>query len=373
MKSVSNKVILFFALSLIGLSSQFIALPAHAVDFRSGDDVTIRESETINEDLYIAGGNITVTGTVNGDVLIAGGNVWIDGAVNGDVLAMGGMVSIRGVVSDDVRAAGGQVRVSGTIEDNLAIAGGSVDVASDGIVNGETTVASGDLRLSGTTQDVRAAVGNVTVAESARINGDLTYWSDGVADVSPGATITGTLQRRDIPGQEVTQSERIISFIISTLATALFAYFFILLFPNKSTALVDEARRRPGWSILWGLVFLVVVPISIFLLMISVVGIPLALVALMLYLALLYLGYLATVVIVGEWITRGVAKIQGKPREKARTAWVAPLVGAIVLAIAGLVPVIGWVAVCVAFLIGLGALITYDTRLYKSLRESRSL
>ncbi len=53
------------------------ALPALAADFRSGNEVTVASGEVINDDLYVAGGNLRIDGTVNGDLLAAGGTVTI--------------------------------------------------------------------------------------------------------------------------------------------------------------------------------------------------------------------------------------------------------------------------------------------------------
>jgi hypothetical protein len=62
-----------FAATIIGVAFACLPLAAAAADLRQGGELTIPTGETINDDLYVAGGTITVNGNVNGSVLVAGG------------------------------------------------------------------------------------------------------------------------------------------------------------------------------------------------------------------------------------------------------------------------------------------------------------
>src|SRR3989442_2144330 len=89
----------------------FLPSPTFAFVPRAGENVGF--SQTIQDDLYIAGGTVTVTGTVDGDVTAAGGTVTVMGRVSGALLAAGGTVEIGGAVGRSIPAGGGASRVSG--------------------------------------------------------------------------------------------------------------------------------------------------------------------------------------------------------------------------------------------------------------------
>src|SRR2546428_7904670 len=80
--------------------------PAFAFVPRAGENVAF--SQTIQDDLYIAGGTVTVTGTVDGDVTAAGGTVTAMGRGSGALLVGGGTVGIGGFFGPRNLAAGGE-------------------------------------------------------------------------------------------------------------------------------------------------------------------------------------------------------------------------------------------------------------------------
>src|SRR5437870_4762579 len=97
-------------LILVGLFLMLL-LPAQALaaDPRQGETVVVGPNETINDDLYAAGGTITIQGTINGDLVAAGSTITISGVVNGDVIAAGGTITISGPVRGSVRSGGGNL------------------------------------------------------------------------------------------------------------------------------------------------------------------------------------------------------------------------------------------------------------------------
>src|SRR2546422_1094583 len=80
----------------------FVPWPAYAFVPRAGENVA--SSQAIQDDLYIAGGTVTVTGTVDGDVTAAGGTVTGISRGGGAVLVAGGTVEIGGVGGRDTVA-----------------------------------------------------------------------------------------------------------------------------------------------------------------------------------------------------------------------------------------------------------------------------
>jgi len=70
---------------LVSLLTIFISSSALAFDLRQGETVTVASGEVVNDDLYIASGDIIIDGTVNGDIFAIGRSITINGRVNGGV------------------------------------------------------------------------------------------------------------------------------------------------------------------------------------------------------------------------------------------------------------------------------------------------
>ena len=68
--------------------------PVAAGDFRSETAVTVGEGETIDDDLYVGAGTVTIDGTVNGDATIGGGTVNVTGTVTGSLNVAGGTIDV---------------------------------------------------------------------------------------------------------------------------------------------------------------------------------------------------------------------------------------------------------------------------------------
>src|SRR3989442_16018405 len=105
----------------------FLPWPAFAFVPRAGENVTF--SQTIQDDLYIAGGTVTVTGTVDGGVTAAGGTLTGVSPVNGALVVAGGTVGNRGSVGRSIRAAGGAARRGWAGRARGVVAGGHGAVA----------------------------------------------------------------------------------------------------------------------------------------------------------------------------------------------------------------------------------------------------
>src|SRR5687767_4942255 len=88
-----------------------------------GSDLVITDDETVNGDVSVTGGDLTVEGTVEGDAIVVNGSAFILGTVGGDVVVTGGNVTLRNSseVSGDVIYVGG-----GITQDPGANVGGEV-------------------------------------------------------------------------------------------------------------------------------------------------------------------------------------------------------------------------------------------------------
>src|SRR3989344_6913492 len=98
-----------FGASVVAVILLALPLFAFAAEFRTGDQPSLSEGEVFVGDLYMAGGNVTVSGSVRGDLIATGGNILLSGPVSADLAAAGGSVSGLGNVSEIGRVAGGNI------------------------------------------------------------------------------------------------------------------------------------------------------------------------------------------------------------------------------------------------------------------------
>jgi hypothetical protein len=129
---------------------------------------------------------------------------------------------------------------------------------------------------------------------------------------------------------------------------------FTLVFPAYSARAADWIGREPLRSLGLGFVVLVCLPILGVLLLVTIVGIPLALILFMLYLMLLFLGWVTAALFVGR---KGLELVRSS--QPVTTAWrIGALLAAVIaLWLVGQVPWIGGWITFAALVLGIGALV----------------
>jgi hypothetical protein len=283
------------------------------------------EHETVTQhfgdDRFMAGADVRATGSTPGDAVLAGGRISTSGTVHGDEVAAGGQVDLGANVDGGVYAAGGRVHLDGKVARNARIAGGQVELGREAEVQGGLTIGGGEVDVNGRVGrylqvgagnaridghvggDVQVASGELSVGPAAIIDGALTYYGPQPATVAAGAQIKGGMHYVERKywrhgghrGFGAGAWFWLIGWII--VGSVLLA-----LWPGFSRAVTDVVRRRRGMTLLIGFAILVCTPVAIVLSMITIIGIPLALVGICLYLLLLALGYLASAAALGEWL-----------------------------------------------------------------------
>ncbi len=345
-------------------------IPALAFVPRGGQTVVF--SERLEDDLYIAGGTVDVTGTVDGDVVAAGGTVTLSGPASGGILAAGGTVRITSAIGRSLRAAAGDLTVGGRIDADAVLAGGSVTIDQAAQVGRDLVAAGGNVRvlgsiarnaflsggnvvIGGTVQgDVEVQADRVTLLPSARIQGRLRYSADRPAEIQSGALVSGGIERTP----RSTASRRYYRPFAFRFAGRVMEAFWLLAIgfvalavaPRGVPRVSERVSRHFGLSLLTGFILLVVVPVAALLVAFTVVGIPLSIVAVLLYLATLYPGQIFPAMWLGQWIMRSLG------RGSAPSPYLAMTVGVILFVVVVTVPFVGWLLRLVALLAGFGAL-----------------
>lgn len=349
---------------LIGTILGFLIVPTFvlAAEFRTNDNISVGKSEVINDDVYIAGNNITIEGTINGDLFIAGNNIDISGNISGSAYIAGSLINLSGNIDKSLKIASGNCNISGKIGTDLFIGSGSTDIKDSAIVGGEVYVASGSVLVSGKTGPIKASTENLTIKDTAQVNGNVTYWSNKDLIEEPGSTVSGEIIKKAQPANryDFSRRTRAATSIASILFTIIVAFILVLLFPKKSVSIISGWKDDFGLNLLWGLLFIILLPIAAILLMVTIIGIPFGIGLLLVFPIFLYLGKMVGIVSIGSWLAKFF-----KLKESKNIIWLGIVIGAILYALLSFVPVLGGLVKALIVLSGLGLLVKMSWELLK--------
>ena len=245
---------------------------------------------------------------------------------------------VRVVVTGRVDVRPGERTGSVVIFDGPAVIGGDV--------KGSVVALNGNVRVTGKVSDnVVAVKGRAFIDAGANVGGDV--MSSRRPVVAPGATVKG-----DVRTENFANYFRALGWFLwfawwlaVSVSVFVLGLLLLALAPRAARAGIDVARSRAGPAVAWGLAMAVGLPIVSFLVLFTLVGIPLGLIGL-LSLALLYgLGYALAALILGRALIK-------EPRGPV----LAFAAGLLILRVIDLIPVIGNLVTFAATVFGLGAL-----------------
>lgn len=324
------------AVAALGFSLGIGVVGAQPVDEPRGTVVV--ESDEMVDSIDTIAGSIVIQGTVTGDVSGVAGHVHVaDG----------------GQVDGSVEAAAGAVRIDGFVAGDVATGSGHFELTETGSVGGDVDIGAGYLTVDGQVDgDVRAGADRIALGPNTVVGGEFRY--DAVTfEQDPAATVGGSL----------TQDSRIerglmdmipditvpgwVGVVYGLLANLLLGVILLAAFPGFSRRLSSRVADQPGVSGGVGLLVLVGVPVVLILIAVTIIGIPLALLGSLGFVAVLWVAAVYGQFAVGAW-TLG--------RTGRENKWLALGIGLVGFAILGAIPVVGGLFELIALLVGLGAL-----------------
>ncbi|GEM_PF-5291436 len=147
------------SLIIITLFLFITALPADALIITNGKNITIMKTQ--NDDTYIFGQFVELSGTCNNDITVAAMEINANRSIQGDACFIGGIINIRGQIHDDLQAFGGRV-----------------DIKPNAVVRGHTIIAAGEVILD---NGVVIGDGCRIIADTLRIpHGATVFCTDGL-------------------------------------------------------------------------------------------------------------------------------------------------------------------------------------------------
>lgn len=322
--------------------------------------VTVGENAVVNDNFVRFVNTANIDGDVQGDVIIVGNSLTINGKVSGDVIAAADKITINGPVAGNVRVAGGEVVINNTVGKNVNIFAGKATLSKQALVSWSLSFFAGDIEINSPVggniygfggkvvinntvgTDVTLTLdelGEVTLMPEAVISGNFSYRGEKNAVIQTGAVINGDtvhkLVSTDIfKARKFLSQAWIYSKIIGLFALLLVGTIIISLFRKKTEAIAQTFEQNPAPKFLWGFLLLIATPLAAFILTLTIIGIPLALMLMAGYIFLLYISKIFIGLIIGQKILR--------IKKKVPLIWTMML-GVFLFFILINIPYVGWI------------------------------
>jgi len=318
-----------------------------------------------DNDLVTAGRTVRVMQEVTGDVAAAGSEITIDAPVDGYVMSAGRRLTLVGQIGNDLWAAGETVDVESPIANNAMIAGRTVHLRSNAVVGHDAHLAGNTVTAEGRVErnltigagavariganvggEVTARATRVTVMPDAVIHGNLMVRAAEPPDISPRARVMGQIRYEKTMDTEswFLWPQRWLITGVALLILGLAAVWFS---PSWAAHVATTMRTRAGASILSGIIALLLIPFAVALLAVTVIGFPLAVVLMALYILVLAMSSVFVSYRTGEWLLHRLWS----------SRWAFMVLGVIVVSLGMSLPAVGWAIAALVLVTGVGALV----------------
>lgn len=313
----------------------------------------LRITAPVQGDVRWAASSISIDANVAGDVRIAAANVYVNQNVGGDLLIAAANVIIAPnvVVWWDLVVWGAKVDIKWTVNGNAKIRSSVLNLGSE--IKGNLLTSFEEITLSsgakvGWSINYKAPTKNVALEglSSGAVDYKLTKWDKSIDKKEFKnwffALVTGYI---------------LYKWFVMALFGAIMIFVSRKFFVGVSTIL----RKKPRMSLLtWFLVY-TCMPIVIFFIALSVIGLPIAAILACLYGALLFVGGMASTAVLASWM---VEKFMGG-LEKAQR-WKIILAVLLVAFLFAVISGVDYIAVFFA----MGALMSFKMGLAKKMMQS---
>ncbi len=374
----------FLLLMLVIISSA-----AFAIRVEYGNNFVI--AKPIFEDVYIAGGEVTINAPIHGDLVIMGGTITINDTITNDILLIGGKVIFNGFVGDDIRCAGGNIRISKNVIGDVIVTSGEVIVENgvsigslmassgkvtidgnvngqlkglfgtlsiNGIINNDIECRGGKINLNGTINGKSIIVAReINLASAAIINNDIRYWhKNGTINFqrnikSGQATLDASLRMATEEWYFLGAAS-----FIGLLAYLGMVFSIILLiqylFSSTLKKTADTVFNKTLASLGIGFLYFIITPIIILITFLTIIGIPVGIFLSFFYVIIILLATTTSSIVASNWFNNRFNK-EWKFGHLCFTA----LGIFIILKLIALMPIVGWLVTILCVCISVGAII----------------
>lgn len=259
-------------------------------------DYAKTDTENNSGDLYIMQDNAEITNdTIFGDIYVMAENVNItSNLVDGNIFIIADKANINSTISGYAYILAKEVNFSGSI-DGMYICANKVNISEVAMIRNDIKVCSEEFNLRGIiNRNLLISAKNINIIRensNANIYGKLTYSGNLNADED---LIIGKVTKIEKPKVEEKQEKDIAytvikEFIFSAVSVLIVITIILFIFKNNFKY---EKREPVSYikDIVIGLGLLIFIPIISVVLMITIIGLPIGMLAIIIYIIFLYLG-----------------------------------------------------------------------------------
>jgi cytoskeletal protein CcmA (bactofilin family) len=325
----------------------FLLLVPFVAGASEADSYIVASGTSVADNYVKVGNDIAIDGDVTGDVILAGADIVIRGHVGGDVLVVGNNIRVLGPVDGNIRAAGNDIEIANTVGKNVTVAGSAVTLTKDGVVNGTFSAAAVTLSVAGSVKhqvdavvseatlsgmvdgDLRIRAGQsepaVRLTETAKVGGTFRYTAAHSAEVAEGAVISGpTIYNAKAVKNfaPFLRAFHIFQTSVKFFGIVLLGLILMGVARKFSDDVVTLMAQRPGRSSVFGFLVMVGGPIVILFFLLTVIGIPLALLLAAVYLIVFLLSSVMVSLRVGRWLVLLIGRRNPNLAKNISPTWV---------------------------------------------------
>jgi hypothetical protein len=302
-------------------------------------DYHVVETDTIDEDVTVSGGNAKIDGVINGDLAVMGGMVTVNGQVEGDIAVFGGNLDIIGSIHRDAAVFGGNVTNRGNIEGDLAVIGGTVVLDSGSVIAGDILMVGGTVDRD----DYAEVLGEI---ESIEI--------EALEEILPRISRVFRFPHK-LPGYRLFPR---LAFIGMLVVLYMFNVLIIAIFPYAIDKVSNRIKLNVWASLGLGLAIEILFVPILLLLTVSIIGIPLAILLPMALLIGTLFGFSALSLVIGERISKGFGWNVTNRIGLFSLGWITIMLIPLIVGLIGPpVTALGWIIVYVAMTIAAGGVL----------------
>lgn len=374
MKNKITKLILVFALLLLPFGT------AKALDTKAGDSIYVPKEEIISGNFYAAGNTITVDGNISGDLIAVAQTITVNGNVEGDIIVAAQNITINGNVDGNIRVAGESISLNGQVTRNVNAFGRNIilgnnnqigwdifamadSLESRGNIEGGLAGSFGHALISGKIgKNINIKMfesgtdGILIISSEATINNGVVYTAKKTAQISEKAAVNGGVE------QKVPQTKETNTFaawlwpeIYSIFCALVVGLVLVFIGKNVTLKILKKIDNKPFHALLQGLILMFVLPIIAFLLLFTLIGIPLALIICAWWLIAIYVARIFTAILIGQIILKNIIK---NKKNDPKLIWCL-ILGVIICWLLFAIPYVGWIFCLIAIWFGLGGFLSY--------------
>ena len=341
------------ALAFCFTTTSFAATPEEQIvkEYFQADEDIKTSSDPVSHSLFSAGNNVENNNQVDGILFsagnnlnsngkteysfVAGNNVTLNGEVEKDLFAAGNAINITAPVNRDLYAAGNAININSNLGRNAFIASSEINIA-------DNVVISGNLCLNAE---------KITFGDNVKVTGLLSYNKDANVKNLNAANYgqTSAYENPEVKTQEASPITKVFTAVFKYLSALIVFCLLVLIFPKAASrfAKITSNPANVAKQLGIGACAFIVTPIATFLLLFTIIGIPLAVLILAFYCIALYLSVGLTGIYLGHLVLTKV--FNAKPN-----AYGAIALGLLLINLIVLIPIVGGFVYLLAICLGLG-------------------